>query len=104
MITEKTTIPQASNCGMGWGILEGIQNKSLKEVLEFIKENFKTWGTCSILDISDNTVIRKFDYDLYNNDNKIFYYHHLNWELGQKVHKVKFSFCYMKRDITIEVE
>lgn len=102
MIAEKITMPQASNCGMGWGRLEGIQNKSLKEVLEFIKENFKTWGTCSILDKSDHTVIRKFDYDLYNNN--IFYYHLAEWELNQKIHKVKFSFCFMSRDITIEVE
>lgn len=101
MITEKITISQDSNCEMGWGRLEDVQGKPLKEILEFIKRTFKTWGTCSILDKSDNMVIRKFDYDLYNT--KIFYCH-LNWELNQKVYKVKFSFCYMKRDITIEVE
>lgn len=101
MITEKITAPQQSEMGMGFGALEGIQDKPLKEVLEFIKENFKTWGLCTITD-SFGALRRKFDYDLYNNN--IFYYHLAGWESELKVKEVEFSFCFMSRDITIEVE
>ena len=100
MITEKITIPQQSDMGMGFGVFEGAEGKPLKEILKFIIENVDAWGVCTIA--NDESIIRKFDYDLFNND--IFYCDLTSWELELKVKEAKFSYCHMSRDMIIKVE
>ena len=94
------THPQTSDMGSGFGKLEIEPNTSLKQVCNYIKSNFHTWGVCTI-QCSDGKILRKFDYDLYNND--IFYYH-FGREAYLIVKEVKLEFCFMYENITIIVD
>lgn len=91
--------PQKSDYGYGYGILEINKTTILKEVLEYYKNNSKTWGTITIK-LSNYDILRKFDYDTWNNN---YFYYHLSWELNTKVKEVEFEYCFMCKNITIKL-
>ena len=91
------TIPQKSDMGSGFGYIEGAVGCNLEEVLNFYGKNTKTWGTVCIY--RNDEVIRKFDYDTYNN--KIFYHHLNRSEYQLTVKETKFEYCFMLEDIDI---
>ena len=93
------TRPQTCDMGSGFGKIEVEPNTTLRQVLEFYKNNSRTWGVCTI-QFEDGEILRKFDYDVYRND--IFYYH-LSWELNWFVVEAKFQYCFMGEDLTITI-
>lgn len=94
------TQPQKSDMGSGFGIYEFNENTTLKEFLNYYKENSKTWGTITI--IKDNDIIRKFDYDIFNNN--YFYYNIEGWQLEYKIKLVSFNYCFMNEDVKIFIK
>ncbi len=92
------TRPQTCDMGSGFGIIEYESNATLGDILKFYKQTVKTWGTCTI-NYADGEILRKFDFDLYNN--RIFYYHLSGWELDIKIKEVKFEYCFMGENLTI---
>lgn len=97
-IKEVITIPQASDMGCGFGCVEGADGCTLEQILEFYAKNDdKSWGTVSIY--RKNDVIRKFDYDIYNNN--IFYHHLYDWQYKLTVKEVEFTYSWMNKDIDI---
>ena len=96
-IKKIITRPQTCDMGSGFGKFEFEENTTLKDFLEFYKNNSRTWGTITIRE-KDNKILRVFDYDTYNNN--IFYYN-LSWELGDKLKEVNFDYCFMKEDVEI---
>lgn len=94
------TSPQKSDMGSGFGYVDGAAGCTLEEVLNFYSKNSKTWGIVSIYHKGD--IIRKFDYDTYNNN---IFYHHLNgWEYELIVKEAKFNYCFMREDLDIYLE
>lgn len=94
--------PQMSDMGSGFGHIEIEHNAvTLKEALEWLQQNQKTWGTVIIYRGFDN-IVRCFDYDLYNNN--IFYHHLTGWQYEYIVKKIEFNYCFMDEDIAIYVE
>lgn len=94
---EVITDPQKSDMGSGFGYVECATDCSLKEVLEFYANNSNDWGTVCIHRYSD--IVRKFDYDTYNNN--VFYHHLSGWEYQSIVKEVKFDYCFMNKNIDI---
>lgn len=93
-------IHQKSDMGSGFGHYENINGKTLKEVLDWLEENTKTWGVITIY--NDNKILRKFDYELYNYH---YFYHHLSgWEEDLKVSSIKFNYCFMYENIDIYLQ
>ncbi len=91
--------PQESDYGYGYGILKTNKTTTLKEVLEYYKNNSKTWGVI-IIEFNNCEILRKFDYDTCNNN---YFYYHLSWELNTKVKEVEFEYCFMCKNITIKL-
>lgn len=81
----------------GFGHIEDCNGKSLKDVLNWIRESTFSWGELIIY--KDKKIIRRFDYDLYNA--KQFYHHLSGWDYNTPVKEVKFEYCFMKKDINI---
>ena len=93
---ENIIYPQQSDMGNGKG--EYIfSNMTLRQVLDWFKQNLHDWGTITI-QFNNGDVLRKFDYDLYNNSQ---FYHHLSWEYSLLVEKIEFYYCFMNKDIII---
>lgn len=91
---------QKSDMGSGAGYVDGAAGCTLKEVLNFYSKNSKTWGTVCIY--RKGNIVRKFDYDIYNNN---IFYHHLNgWEYKWIVKEAKFNYCFMCEDLDIYLE
>lgn len=91
--------PQKSDMGSGWGHFELPEGIALGEVLEWLHKHQKSWGTVTIYRAGN--VVRRFDYDLYNN--KVFYHHLSGWEYKFPVKEVKFDYCFMSENIDIYV-
>lgn len=91
--------PQQSDMGSGFGHITVSENTSLGEILTWIRQNMKTWGTITIY--NDSEVLRCFDYDLYNNN--IFYHHLSGWWYNVIVKKVQCEYCFMSEDIDIYI-
>ena len=89
--------PQKSDMGSGFGYVEGAVDCTLKEILSFYANNSKDWGTVCIY--KNGNIVRKFDYDTYNNN--VFYHHLSGWEYQLIVKEVKFAYCFMNKDIDI---
>ena len=99
-IREVITRPQMSDMGSGFGYVEGVVGAPLKEILNFYAENSSNWGTVCIH--RNDNIVRKFDYDTYNNNT---FYHHLSgWEYQLTVKEVKFNYCFMNKDIDIYLD
>ena len=98
---EVITRPQESDMGSGCGYLDGAVGCTLREVLDFYANNSKDWGIVFIYH-RDGDVIRKFDYDTYNNN--IFYHHLSGWKYNLIVKEVKFDYCFMNKDIYIYLD
>lgn len=90
--------PQKSDMGSGWGHYEIKEGLTLREVLDYLRENLKSWGTVTIYR-GANDVVRHFDFDLYNN--KIFYHHLSGWQYNFIVKTIKFDYCFMSENIDI---
>lgn len=90
--------PQQSDMGSGFGHIEGCNGKSLKDVLNWIKETTLSWGELTIY--KDKQIIRCFDYDLYSKA-KQFYHNLSGWDYDTPVKEVKFEYCFMNKDIDI---
>lgn len=99
VMKEVITNPQKSDMGSGFGYVDGVVGCTLKEILEFYA-NSKTWGTVCIY--RKGNVVRKFDYDTYNNN--VFYHHLSGWEYQLVVKEAKFSCCFMNKNIDIYLE
>lgn len=100
-LKEIITHPQTSDMGSGWGYLEGAPGCTLEQILEFYHKNSRSWGTITIYG-RNSDIVRKFDYDTYNNSE---FYHHLSgWQYESMVKEVKFSYCFMSQDIDIYLE
>ena len=91
------TNPQKSDMGSGFGHVDGAAGCILEEVLNFYSKNSKTWGTVCIYRKGD--IIRKFDYDTYNNN--VFYYNLNGREYKLIVKEAKFNYCFMNEDLDI---
>lgn len=92
--------PQMSDMGSGFGHIEFKQNTvTLEEALKWLQQNRKTWGTITIHH-DFNNIVRRFDYDLYNN---IFYHHLDGWQYRYIVKKIEFNYCFVNEDIDIYV-
>ena len=85
---EVITMRQKSDMGTGFGYVEDA----------FYANNSNEWGTVCIIN-RNSDIIRKFDYDTYNNN--IFYHHLCGWEYQLTVREAKFTYCFMNKDITI---
>ena len=97
---EVITNPQKSDMGNGFGYVKGVAGCTLKEVLDFYAKNSKDWGIVCIH--RNGEIVRKFDYDTYNNN---VFYHYLNaWEYRFIVKEIKFTYCFMNKDIDIYLE
>ena len=59
--------PQKSDMGSGAGEYLFSDGTTLGDFLKWYKENSKTWGEITII-YNDGRILRKFDYDLYNNN------------------------------------
>ena len=94
------TQPQVCDMGSGRGKIEFEPGTTLRQVLDFYKNNSRTWGECTI-QYKNGEILRKFDYDIYNNN--IFYYN-LSWELDYVVAEAKFEYCFMSEDLTITLK
>lgn len=92
-------IIEKQTCDMGYGKGEYIfSNITLEQVLDWFEQNLHEWGTITIK-YKDNSILRKFDYELYNFHQ---FYHNLNgWEYDSLVEKIEFYYCFMNRDIII---
>jgi hypothetical protein len=86
--------------GSGFGYIEGAVGCTLAEILNFYAKNSKDWGTVCIHRNGD--IVRKFDYDTFNNN--IFYYNLDWWEYELIVKEVKFRYCWMTKDIDIYLD
>lgn len=102
MIKRIVTDPQKSDMGSGFGEFQFDNSPTLKDLLDFIRENAETWGTITII-YPSGEILRLFDYDLWSKNARRFYYN-LSWELKFKVKEAKFSYCFMNEDITIKLE
>lgn len=91
--------PQQSDMGCGFGHIENCENKTLKEVLNWIEKNACDWGIITIF--SAGEVIRRFDYDIFNNHK--FYHDLTGWHYALPVREVKYSYCFMNKDIDIYI-
>ena len=80
--------PQISDMGSGFGSYQFSKNYTLREFLDYYKNTNKTWGTITIF--HDNKVVRKFDYNIY--DNNQFYYHLAGVEYNMIVKEIVFTF------------
>lgn len=99
---EIITEPQVYDMGHGYGILADIDNCTLKDVLDFF-ENSKTWGIITVYS-ERGEIIRKFDYSVdydVKDKNKEFYHNFYSWDYSSQVKKVKFMYCYCRREIEI---
>lgn len=94
------TVPQGSDMGEGFGYIEGATGCTLKEVLDFYAKNSKTWGAICIR--RNGAIIRKFDYDTFNNN--IFYHHLTGWDYESIVKEAKFRYCFMSEDVEIYLD
>lgn len=90
--------PQKSDMGSGWGHYEIKEGLTLREVLDYLRKNLKSWGTVTIYR-GANDVVRRFDFDLYNN--KIFYHHLSGWQYNFIIKEIKFDYCFMSENIDI---
>ena len=97
VLREVVTKPQKSDMGTGFGYVESAYGCSLREIMEFYAKNSRSWGTVCIH--RNGNVVRKFDYDTYNNN--IFYYKLDGWQYEFTVKEVKFEYCFMNKDIDI---
>lgn len=100
VIREVITDPQKSDMGSGFGYVEGVVGCTLKEVLDFYAKNSKNWGVVHIY--RNGNIVRRFDYDTYNNN--IFYHNLSGWAYQLTVKETKFSYCYMNKDIDIYLD
>jgi hypothetical protein len=100
MIKRIVTDPQESDMGDGFGEFQFENSLTLNDILIYIRNNVKAWGTITIFK-PNGEILRLFDYDLWQRDN---FYINLSWELKFKVKEAKFSYCYMNEDITIKLE
>ena len=91
--------PQTCDMGSGFGHITVSKDTTLKEVLTWIGQTRKTWGTITIY--NDKGILRCFDYDLYNNN--IFYHHLSGWWYTEPVKEVTFNYCFMSEDIYIYI-
>ena len=91
--------PQISDMGSGFGHITVSTDTTLKEALMWISQNQKTWGTVTIY--NNKEIIRRFDYDLYNNN--IFYHHLDGWQYNKIIQQIKFNYCFMSEDIDIYI-
>ena len=91
------THPQACDMGDGRGYIELNPNTTLGQILDWYKNNSKTWGEC-IIKYKDGKILRHFDYDIYNNRQ---FYYKLTWQLNFIVKEAKFNYCFMCEDLTI---
>lgn len=92
-------VPQKSDMGSGFGHYEGAAGLTLKEVLNYLDKNLKSWGIITIY--RDSNVVRRFDFDRYNGSS---FYHHLSgWQYNYIVREVKFDYCFMGENIDIYV-
>ena len=98
----KITQPQRSDMGSGFGYIEDSHGNSLKDVLNWIKSNIKTWGTITVYDNGGN-IVRKFDYNLHNSKNQFFHYLS-GWQYTKLVEKVHFNYCFMCQDFDIYLQ
>ena len=97
---EVITRLQKSDMGSGCGYVDGTVDFTLKEVLDFYAKNSKSWGTVCIHRKGD--IVRKFDYDTYNNN---VFHHNLNGlEYQLTVKEAKFNYCFMNKDIDIYLD
>lgn len=92
--------PQIPDMGSGYGHIDIPENTTLKEVLDWIYKNEKSWGTITIY-YMNNEIIRCFDYDLFNKN--IFYHHLAGWQYSRTIQKVKFDYCFMYENIDIYI-
>ena len=88
--------------GSGYGIYESDKNDTLKDFLDWFHKNANSWGVISIYYPSGH-IMRKFDYSLYGNSGRCFYYC-LSWELDYKIDKITFDYCFMNKNIQIYLE
>ena len=99
-IKEVITSPQISDMGDGSGYVEYAEGCTLKHILNFY-EHDKSWGTVCIHN-KNLDIIRKFDYDNYNNN--VFYHHLDGWWYKAYVKKVEFKYSFMAKDIDIYLQ
>ena len=92
--------PQTCDMGSGFGHYEFDQSMTLGDFLKYYSTTSDSWGVITII-YNDGRVLRKFDYDTYNNSQ---FYYHLSWELEKKVKRIAFSYCFMSEDVNIELE
>ena len=91
--------PQKSDMGSGYGEYTFPEGTTLGEFLEWYKKNSKTWGEISITYIGGD-ILRKFDYDLYNNN---ICYTHFSWQNQLPIKKIEFYYCFMNEDVYIRI-
>lgn len=95
---EKVIIhPQVCDMGSGDGEYKFNKEITLDEFLKEYKTTSNSWGTITIIS-RDGKILRKFDYDTYNNSQ---FFYHLSWELQMKIKKVTFMYCWMSEDVII---
>lgn len=100
MITAKQIYPQTCDMGSDYKVYEFTERTNLMTVINWIKENFDSWGTIDIK-FHDGDNFRKFDYDLYNKHE--FYINLGGWERFLEVKEMSSHSCFMCCDIEIKL-
>lgn len=92
--------PQQSDMGSGHGKYLFPDGTTLIDFLEWYKINSKTWGTI-LITYRDGNILRKFDYDLYNNN---VCYTHFSWENSLPIREIEFYYSWMNEDVYIRID
>lgn len=101
-LERKVIHPQPSDMGCGDGVYTWNGNLTLKEALEWLKENTYDWGVITIKDKQDE-IYRRFDYNTHRE--KEFYYKLDGYWIGEAlVASISFTYCFCKMDIMINLE
>ena len=100
MIEFKTTKPQTSDYGDGFGELSFAPGTTLNKILAFLKESTNSWG--EVIITKGDKVIRHFDYNTFHMQQ--FFYNLDFWQYDFEVKSVTYRYCFMNKDFYIEVK
>ena len=101
MLKEIIINPQICDMSSGDGKYIWEKPITLREALDYLKNNLNSWGTIEVIDWTSE-LYRKFDYDVYRGENE-FYFRPTDPILNHFVKEITFEYCFMNYDLRIEL-
>ena len=101
MLKEIIIIPQTCDMGYGSGKYAWEKPITLRQALDYLKNNLNYWGTIEIINWTSK-LYRKFDYDVHRGENE-FYFCPTDPILNNFVKEITFVYCFMHYEIRIEL-